>query len=139
MNENVCIQAKNVLDKIKRLLLNYDLLLDYAKGERDLRLNYMNLNKQVKTKAGQKLYILSKVELDRFNIFIEEITKAKEELLNNLSNTLEMFEEKNHKILKKYYLENKSVDEIAKSYRRKPKDVEAVVSAFALNIISFYE
>lgn len=138
MNSDNYSQARNVLEKIKRLLLNYDLLIEYAKGELGIRAAYMDLNKKVKTKAGKKLFIVSKVEYERFSMFIDELNAAKSRLLNNLNNILEMFEDENKEIIRSYYFENRTIDEIAEEKNISKKYIDDVIKVFSSNIISFY-
>lgn len=138
MNSDNYSQARNVLEKIKRLLLNYDLLIEYAKGELDIRAAYMDLNKKVKTKAGKKLFIVSKVEYERFSMFIDELNAAKSRLLNNLNNILEMFEDENKEIIRSYYFDNRTIDEIAEEKNISKKYIDDVIKVFSSNIISFY-
>lgn len=133
-------RSKNIIEKIKRLLMNYDLSINYAQGELDIRHAEMNLYSNETThKKKNRRYIVAKVEAERFEIFIEELQQAKAKLLNNVYNTLENYTPSQHEIIKQYFLENKPFADVVKNNPSESEDaIKKAINDFSRDMITFY-
>lgn len=84
-------KEENVIDKIRTLLLNYDLALDYAKGE----INYHDCNMKLYANSQKKKekarYISHKIDKEKFEVYYDEIVKAKEDVLVILNSVLDKY------------------------------------------------
>ena len=105
--------GKTVVDKIRRLFLNYDLTVAYAFGEIEIRKQIMELYKGDERKPSQRKFIQAKIDLERYEIYVEAIVKAKKELEKNLLFVLNRYSSRYKDIFWKHCIELKSYDEIA--------------------------
>lgn len=105
-------EAKTVVDKIRRLLFNYDMAIVYAKGEISFREADMELYRG-KGKVGAKKYAIARIDKERYEIYIEKIENAKSELLENLSIMLSKYNNKYKQVFMLFFIESKSYQEIA--------------------------
>lgn len=104
---------KNVVDKIRRLLLNYDLTVAYALGEIEIRKDIMDLYRGDDRKPSQRKFVQAKIDLERFEIYIEAVVAAKKELESNLMYVLNRYTERYRAVFWLHCIENKTYEEIA--------------------------
>lgn len=107
--------GKTVVEKIRRLLLNYDLTVAYALGEITIRKEIMDLYKGDNRKPSQRKFIQAKIDFERYEIYVEEVVKAKKELEKNLMYVLNRYSSRYKDIFWKHCIEQKSYDEIAET------------------------
>lgn len=102
-----------VVDKIRRLLLNYDLTVAYALGEIEVRKSIMDLYRGDTRKPSQRKFIQAKVDKERFEIYVEEVAKAKKELKDNVLYVLNRYNPKYKDIFWMACIEQKTYEEIS--------------------------
>lgn len=102
-----------VVDKIRRLLLNYDLTVAYAFGEIEVRKSIMDLYRGDTRKPSQRKFIQAKVDKERFEIYVEEVAKAKKELKDNVLYVLNRYNPKYKDIFWMACIEQKTYEEIS--------------------------
>lgn len=103
----------NIVDKIRKLLMNYDLTVAYALGEITIRKEIMELYKGDERKPNQKKFIQAKIDVERYEVYVEEIVKAKKELVDNLNYVLSRYTERYRSVFWLACIEKKSFKEIS--------------------------
>ena len=69
-------KTNTIVKRIKKMLFNYDLAVAYVQGEIKIREANMRLYKGDTKKISKRKFVLSKVEKERYEIFLEEIAVA---------------------------------------------------------------
>ena len=131
-------QAKNVIQKLKKLLYNYDLALVYAKGEIKLREATMNLYSQDKRRYSQRKFLVAKVEKERFEDYISDLENSKREILDNLDIILSKYTPKYKQVFIMYFLENRSYDEIASETHYTFDGICDIIAKLKKDVIDLY-
>ena len=127
-----------VVDKIRRLLLNYDLTVAYALGEIEIRKEIMALYKGDDRKPSQKKFIQAKVDLERYEIYVEEVIKAKKELVDNLNYVLKRYTERYQKIFWLALIEQKPYAEISDKTGYDYETIKKIVHRVREDIIGWF-
>ena len=105
-------KTNTIVKRIKKMLFNYDLAVAYVKGEIMIREANMRLYKGDTKKISKRKFVLSKVEKERYEIFLEEIAVAKKEILENLNLILDKYQPRYSQVFVAYFLEDKPYCEI---------------------------
>ena len=103
----------NVVARIRRLLLNYDLTVAYALSEIEIRKNVMDLYRGDTRKPSQKKFVQAKVDKERFEIYIEEVVKAKKKLENDVLYVLNRYTPRYKDIFWMACIQQKTYEEIS--------------------------
>lgn len=111
MSENT-EKAKTIVDRIRKLLFNYDLSIAYGKSEIHRRSIEMELYEGKQGNAYKK-FVAAKVEKERFELYVDEMENAKKELLENFNLITDKYIGKYRQVFVAYFIENKSYEEIA--------------------------
>lgn len=131
--------GKTVVDKIRRLLLNYDLTVAYALGEIEIRKEIMNLYRGDDRKPNQKKFVQAKIDLERFEVYVEEIVKAKKELVDNLEYVLKRYTERYKSVFWMACIEQKSFKEISEITGYSYDAVNKIVHRVREDIICWFK
>ena len=131
-------EAKNIVDKIKKLLFNYDMAIVYAKGEISFREADMELYKSNKGKYGAKKFALARIDKERFEIYIEKINNAKNELLENLSLVLDKYNDKYKQVFMLFFIESKTYQEIADITHYSFEAVKVIIKRFKNDLLTMF-
>ena len=102
-----------VVDKIRSLLLNYDLTVAYALGEIKIREEIMRLYKGDDRKPSQKKFLQAKIDAERYEIYVEAVVAAKKELEKNVLFVLDRYTSHYKKVFWLHCIEQKTYDEIS--------------------------
>ena len=105
-------QAKTVVERLKKLLYNYDLEIVYANGQVKLRQATMNLYENDSRKSSKKKFVVAKIDKERYENYIDELNNAKREITDNLEIILSKYTPRYKQIFIMYFFENKTYDEI---------------------------
>ena len=124
-----------IVDKIRRLFLNYDLTVAYALGEIEIRKEIMDLYRGDTRKTSQKKFIQAKIDLERFEVYVEEIVKAKKELENNLMYVLNRYSSRYKNIFWWACIENISYQEISDKTGYSYESIKKIVHKVKEDII----
>lgn len=130
--------GKNVVDKIRRLLLNYDLTVAYALGEIEIRKDIMELYRGDERKPSQKKFVQAKIDLERYEIYVEEVVKAKNKLEKNLMYVLNRYTSRYKDIFWWHCIEQKSYDEIAEKTGYSVVALKKIVHNVKQDIIGWF-
>ena len=130
--------GKTVVDKIRRLFLNYDLTVAYAMGEIEIRKQIMELYKGDERKPSQRKFIQAKIDLERYEIYVDAIIKAKKELEKNLLFVLNRYSSRYKDIFWKHCIELKSYDEIAETTGYSVVALKKIVHTVKQDVIGWF-
>lgn len=130
---------KNVVDKIRRLFFNYDLTVTYALGEIEIRKNIMNLYRGDTRKPSQRKFVQAKIDAERFEIYIDEIVKAKKELEKNLLFVLNRYNERYKTVFWLHCIEDKTYDEICDKTGYSREAVKKILHRVKQDVISYFD
>lgn len=130
--------GNTIVDKIRRLLLNYDLTVAYALGEIEIRKQVINLYKGDERKPSQKKFIQAKIDAERYEIYVEEVVKAKKELEKNLMFVLNRYAPRYRDIFWWHCIELKSYDDIAAETGYSVVALKKIVHRVKEDVISFF-
>ena len=106
-------KATDMIQKIKRLLYNYDLAIVEAKGQYELRQAAMRRYSQDKRKFAVRKKLAAKIDCDRIDTYINEINSKKQEVYDNLMLVLDRYNKRYTKVFMMYFIEEKTYEEIA--------------------------
>ena len=131
-------QATTIVDRIKKLLYNFDLAIVYAKGEIRLREANINLYANDTRRYAQRRFVVAKVDKERFENYITELENAKREITDNLEIILSKYTERYKRVFIMYFIENKSYDEIASETHYAIDGLKDIVAKLKKDLIQMY-
>jgi len=130
--------AKNVIERIKVLLFNYDLELTYARGRvREYEIT-MRLYGNDKRKEFQRKYLSAKVDKEKFENYIDEIIDAKNEIMDNIDIILSNYTPRYKEVFILYFFENKTYDEICDKTNYSRDAIKDIIKKLKCMVIQFY-
>jgi len=130
-------EAKTVVERIRKLLFNYDLAITYANGEISLRNAEMNRYEGKGGNANRK-FVVAKIEKERLEIYIAEIENAKRELLENLEIITDKYIGKYKQVFYSYFIEGKSYQEIAEITNYSFEAIKVIIKRLKRELISMF-
>lgn len=116
-----------IAEKIRKMLLNIDLMLLEAKSEYLIAVQQVKVNSQVKSDYFKKLALEAKVKRESYKLYIKNLEVIKQEILNKLNDILSVYSEEEKEIWKLYFLEEKPIEEIAKKFNYTTFKVEKII------------
>ena len=131
-------KTNTIVKRIKKMLFNYDLAVAYVKGEIKIREANMRLYKGDTKKISKRKFVLSKVERERYEIFLEEIAVAKKEILENLNIILDKYQPRYRQVFVAYFLEDKQYCEIEALTNYSYDAVKAIIRRLKNDLIDLY-
>ena len=131
-------KTNTIVKRIKKMLFNYDLAVAYVKGEIKIREANMRLYKGDTKKNSKRKFVLSKVEKERYEIFLEEIAVAKKEILENLNLILDKYQPRYRQVFVAYFLEDKQYCEIEALTNYSYDAVKAIIRRLKNDLIDLY-
>ena len=131
-------KTNTIVKRIKKMLFNYDLAVAYVKGEIKIREANMRLYKGDTKKISKRKFVLSKVEKERYEIFLEEIAVAKKEILENLNIILDKYQPRYRQVFVAYFLEDKQYCEIEALTNYSYDAVKAIIRRLKNDLIDLY-
>lgn len=131
-------QATTIVERIKKLLFNYDLAIVYAKGEIQLRRAAMDLYSNDTRKNSQKKFVVAKIDKERFEDYVADLENAKKEILDNLEIILSKYTERYRQVFIMYFLENKTYDEICAKTNYAPDGLKYAIDKLKKDLIQMY-
>lgn len=130
--------AKNIVEKIKRMLYNCDLALVYAKGEIEIRNAELKLYEGDNRKQSRFKYIKAKTEKEQYEVFVDDINHTKNEITENLSLILDKYQLKYRQIFLLFFIESKSYQEIADITHYSFEAVKVIIKKLKNDLITLY-
>lgn len=131
-------KTNTIVKRIKKMLFNYDLAVAYVQGEIKIREANMRLYKGDTKKISKRKFVLSKVEKERYEIFLEEIAVAKKEILENLNLILDKYQPRYRQVFVAYFLEDKQYCEIEALTNYSYDAVKAIIRRLKNDLIDLY-
>ena len=131
-------KTNTIVKRIKKMLFNYDLAVAYVQGEIKIREANMRLYKGDTKKISKRKFVLSKVEKERYEIFLEEIAVAKKEILENLNLILDKYQPRYRQVFVAYFLEDKQYCEIGALTNYSYDAVKAIIRRLKNDLIDLY-
>ena len=131
-------RAKNVVERIKVLLMNYDLEITYARGQvRSLEIT-MKLYQGDKRKDRKAKFLNAKVDKERFEDYIDELLDAKREIMDNISIILSNYTPRYKDVFILYFFENKTYDEICDKTNYSRDAIKTIIAKLKSMVIQLY-
>lgn len=106
-------KCDTIIAQIKKLLYNYDLSITYAQGEIKFHECNMNLYANSRKTKEKAKFVSHKIDMQKYAIYIEELTKAKEGVLATLNSVLDKYNQLYKNVFYMKYFQNKQLEEIA--------------------------
>lgn len=131
-------KAKNVIERIKVLLFNYDLELAYARGCVRKNEITMRLYENDHRKDRQRKFLSAKVDKERFENYIDEIIDAKREIMDNIDIVLSNYTPVYKRVFIMYFFENKTLEEISSETNYSFDGVRWIINKLKSLIIQLY-
>lgn len=131
-------QAQTIATKLKRLLFNLDLTREYAKSEIEIRRATMKLYKGETAKWKQRRFLEAKIDEERYQIYLEDIENVRIELVENIELILSKHTERYKKIFIMFFLEDKSISEIADESHYSVDTVKKIIQKLKQDLLTFY-
>ena len=131
--------SNNVVEQVRKLLLNYELLEARVETEIALRDELMNFYEGSVKKADLQKFIDAKIEKENFEVFLSRIRTQKKDLMRKVSLVADKYEGEYGKIFVWFFFEKKSVEEISKLVGFKPKKTSKIVERMKEDIIDVYK
>ena len=131
-------KTNTIVKRIKKMLFNYDLAVAYVQGEIKIREANMRLYKGDTKKISKRKFVLSKVEKERYEIFLEEIAVAKKEILENLNLILDKYQPRYRQVFVAYFLEDKQYCEIETLTNYSYDAIKAIIRRLKNDLIDLY-
>ena len=131
-------KTNTIVKRIKKMLFNYDLAVAYVQGEIKIREANMRLYKGDTKKTSKRKFVISKVEKERYEIFLEEIAVAKKEILENLNLILDKYQPRYRQVFIAYFLEDKQYCEIEALTNYSYDAIKAIIRRLKNDLIDLY-
>lgn len=132
-------KPKNIIHLIKNLLLNLDLTIEFCKCEVAAYAAKMDLYKNSKSKYKQRMFIDSKINKERVEIFLEDTLREKEELLLGVNQIIDKYFKPFQKVFVLYFIEDMSVEDIARELNYSVEFIQKVIKQQNEDLITFYQ
>jgi len=124
-----------VINQIKKLLYNYDMALVYANGEITFRQANMKLYQNSKKKYDRVLFVSNKVDKEKFEIYQQELMKAKNEIVSSVNSILDRYNSKYKQVFIMKFFEEKTIDEIASSLGYSKRAIDDIIAKLKRDFI----
>ena len=127
----------NVTDKIRKVLLNYDLEIEMAKAQ--LRKAYAKVScfKDSKSHYEQQIYYTGQLDKIKYQTYIEQLKKNKKKVLQDISNIIDMYYPEYKYVWIKYCIECKQAKVIAKELKIHHKTVHKIIRKINRDLINY--
>ena len=130
-------KPNNSAEKIRKLFFNYDLELLAGKGELDLNKAKIKRYATKKNKKELELYTSSLIEEAKITTYIEQLTKGKNEVYENLEAILKTYTPKYRDIWMMYFISQKTHQEISDATFYSIENVKKVIKKLKNDLISY--
>ena len=131
------MKIKNVADKIRLVLYNYDMEIEQAKAQ--LRKAYAKTEcfKDSKIHWQQEKYYSGQIEKIKYQTYIEQLRKAKRKVLDDISIILDIYYPQIKHIWLEYCLKNKNSRQIAKELNIHGATVKKAIRQINADLINY--
>ncbi len=131
-------KGQEIANNIRKILLNVDLRLVYAEGERKLAQEDFKLHSKLGGKKHTHKALTAKARNECFRIYIENIKKIKGEVSFGLETVLSRYTPKYKRIWIMYFIEQASIDEISAEVNYSRENVNKIVQKLKLDLCAEY-
>lgn len=106
-------KAQNIIERLRRTLLKYDLEIARVEGEITLASEKMDLYSQSTRKSDLRQFVAAKIDKENYDVFINRLKTYKTAILANIKQVLDKYDGTYYKVFQKRYFEMKDVEVIA--------------------------
>lgn len=122
-------RTTNIAKRLRKLLMNYELAIAEADSQINLHIGKMKLLMGKENIASQKKFILEKVEVRKYEMYKDELLKARSELLERIDIVLGRYYNKKMKeVFFMHFIQQKTVQEIGAKTNLTSTAIEKIVS-----------
>ena len=136
-------QQANIIARIRKLILNFELSIEYAKAEiklreADMKLFESSLTSPKKKSYRKQQYLNAKIDKEKLEIYLYDVTKARDELHKDLDRVLNNYRPIHKQVIKMFFFEDKTYQEIADTTHYSFDFVKDIISNFKRDILNYY-
>lgn len=131
------MKIKNVVNKIRAVLFNYDMEIEQAKAQ--LRKAYAKTScfKDSKIHWQQEKYYSGEIEKIKYQSYINQLKKDKQKVLQDISNVLDIYYPEHKHVWLEYCLKNKLPKMIAKELDIHTAKVKKIIRLINQDLINY--
>ena len=131
------MKIKNVVNKIRAVLFNYDMEIEQAKAQ--LRKAYAKTScfKDSKIHWQQEKYYSGEIEKIKYQSYINQLKKDKQKVLQDISNVLDIYYPEHKHVWLEYCLKNKLPKMIAKELDIHTAKVKKIIRIINQDLINY--
>lgn len=131
-------KGQEIAENLRKILLNIDLRIVYAEGERKLAQEDYLLNAKMGDKKHTLVALQAKARSECYEQYIVNIKKVKSEITFSLDAVLSRYTPKHKTIWTMYFLEKRSIDDIASAVNYSRESVNKIVQKLKLDLFENY-
>lgn len=139
MVEDNIKKARTIVSSLRKLLLNYELEETFCKSQIELCEIKQNKYRNGRSKWEKKQFILVSADLEKNNIMLKQIEKAKNDLSKNCDLILSNYNEDYRNIFSLFYIKEKTVEEISNKLKLPLNDIISIINRMNDDFIDLYE
>lgn len=128
-----------IAEKIRKLLLNIDLKIVYAQGEKKVAEEDFRLNQKIRTNKNQQLAIKAKARKECYTIYLRNLADVKEKIKLDLEKVLSKYTPAHKRIWEMYFIERRSIDKIVQEVGYSRESVFRIVKKLKEDLTSQFE
>lgn len=137
MQEQKNNHPRNGAEKIRRILFNFDLELTASLGELSLAKAKVQRYASKKNKREIEFYTSACIDEVKLSVYIEQLTKGKNETYEALENILETYSPKYKKIWLMYFIGQQTYEEISSKSCYSYNNVKRVIKKLRKDLIDY--
>jgi len=130
-------RSNNPIERIRKLLLNYDLEIERVKSEIAIRKENMAFYGNSARKEYLKKFAVAKVEKENYEVFLNRLNEQKNNLLKRLSVVADKYEGGYSKIFYMFFFEQRPYKEISLETGISEENIQRIVSKMRQDIIEY--
>lgn len=127
----------NAAEKIRRILFNFDLELTASLGELSLAKARVQRYADKKNRKELEIYTSACIDEAKLNVYIDQLTKGKNETYESLEKILETYNPKYKKIWLMYFIGQQTYEEISSKTYYSYNNVKKIIKKLRKDLISY--
>lgn len=129
-------KIKNAADSIRKVLFNYDLEMTASIGELKICKAKVQRYKNPKTKREKEIYVNARINEEKLNVFIQQLTDGKNETWQALEDVLQTYTPRYKTIWLMYFISQYTYEEIAQKTNYSIDGVKFIVKKLKGDLIN---
>lgn len=139
MDQNKIKKGQAIADKLRNLLLNINLRITYADGSARLASEDFKFHSKFDSAYHQRKAMECKINKECYKSYVQNLSRIKSEILKRLDSVLAQYTEKHRKIWIMYFIEKKSLDEIAVEVAYTRENINKIIQRFKTELADYGE